>query len=62
MDIKGSHTSVRINSKHSLALYPLAVKVLLVTLPFIQDLQIGRSSGIKEGKIPDLASFGSCLD
>ena len=45
------------NSKHSLALYSLVVKVLLIILPFIQDLLTRRSSGIKEGNILDLTNL-----
>ena len=38
--LKGPHTSICTNSKHSLAPTPLEVKGLLVILPFIQDLDI----------------------
>ena len=62
MDIKGSHTSVHINSKHSLALYHLVLKDFLVILPSIQDSQTRRSLGIKNDKILDLISLWICLD
>ena len=57
MDIKGLYMSVCTNFKHFLTLYPLVVNDLLVILPSVQDLQIERSSRIKDGKILDLTSL-----
>ena len=55
--LKGLHTLVCTNTKHFLALTFLVVKSLSVILPFMQDLKIGRPSGINECNAPNLTSL-----
>ena len=52
--LKGSYTLGCINSKHSLALTSVAIKDLLIILPFIQYSQTKRFFGTNEYDVLDL--------